>query len=149
MLPSQQLVGLVVTAMSAAPALADGGAIRYRERPMPEAATKLIQIRVDLAGRDEPYTGSETPVEWDMVLIIGCTARATGLQTADEAAGLLAEAALARLLAPSTLPAGWEIDRRRLELRPDREELDERIGAVSIACTVRCMAHPTTHVVAP
>lgn len=148
MLPQQQLVGLILAALSAAPALADGGAIPYTTRPIPEMVASRISVRVDNALRSEPYTGDDTPAEWESAAIVECTARAEAGQTADAAAAALAEAALARLLAAGALPFGWEIDRRRIDLRADREELDDRIGGVSIVLIVRCTAHPLTHVVA-
>lgn len=149
MLPQQQIVGLILSALSAAPSLAAGGAIAHTTRPLPEAVASRICVRVDSAQRSEPYTGEDTPVEWDLDVVIECTARAASGQTADAAAAALAEAALARLMGASALPAGWEIDRRRIDLRADREELDERIGSLSIVLIVRCMAHPTTHAVSP
>lgn len=148
MLPPQQLVGLILAALSAAPALADGGAIPYTTRPLPETVAARICVRVDASLRSSPYTGVDTPVEWECVPIIECTARAAPGQTADAAAAALAEAALSRLVAADALPPGWDIDPSRIDLRADREQLDDRIGGLSIVLRVRCTAHPITHVVA-
>lgn len=136
MLAHQQLVGHVVAALSAAPAVAQV-VTRRGSRAIADGINSAVRVRI-LASIAEPIAlGGTSPIDWTAQLAIECMARTGASQAPDEAAGPLLLAVHARLMADTTLAAAGYQLLPEMQINPDEDELDERIGTAMLVLSVR------------
>ena len=137
MIAADTLMGLVVTALSAAPAIADGGVVRQTTRPMPEGKLQRVAVRVVRSGGQQVLFGGAAPIDWQTVIGIECACRATAGQSADAALAPLLQAVHVRLAGSDAMrAAGFELD-PGVEIVWDQEDAADRIGSATFFYTVR------------
>lgn len=137
MLVHQQLVGLVIGALQAAPALAGGHIYRHRARAVAADVPALITVRVLSSQSTAALAGWGAPVDWVARIALDCAARTGATQAPDEAVAPLLLAAHQRLVADTSLrDAGFDLE-PDVQIDWDQEDLDERIGSALCVCTVR------------
>ncbi|MDP4300345.1 hypothetical protein [Leptothrix discophora] len=132
------LVSHVVALLQAAPPVAQRVSRRFG-RPVPEGIADAVGVAVgDSAGKALLCSGA--PLDWTCLLDLSCAARADAGQAADEAVGALVVRVHRRLRSAESIAglraAGFEL-MPDLRLRPDDDDLAERIGAVNLSLSVR------------
>jgi len=137
MLAQQKLVGLVVAALEASPALAAAKVYRQRTRAVSTEVAMALVVRHVVSESTAVLSGINAPLDWESTLAIECIARSGANQTPDEAVGPLVLAVHACLTADTSLHQdGFEMQ-PKLRITHDQDELDERIGAAVILFTVQ------------
>lgn len=142
MLAQQQLVGLIVTALQAEPAVAPLVA-RQRVRPVGLDVSSAVVVRLMRSQCANNFLGGQGPLDWSATLALECVVRTGATQAPDEAVGPLLQAVHARLLAdPALVGAGYRLEPEIL-IDWDQDEVDERIGSATLVISVRWRAFPS------
>jgi hypothetical protein len=139
----QQLLGLIVAALSANPAVASGAIKRQAARPVASDLAQAVNVRIVSSRSEAAYAGAVTPLQWLTVIAVECVARGVNVAP-DEAVGALIEVVHNRIAADtSARTAGFDrLPEYRVEW--DQEELDDRIGAATLLYTYRHQTTATT-----
>lgn len=136
MLEQQHLLGLVVAALQAEPAVAPLIA-RQRTRALGLDVSSAVAVRLLRSQCESNFLGGNSPIDWAATLALECVARTGATQAPDEAVAPLLQAVQARLQAAAAIPAaGYRLD-ERLHIDWDQDEADERIGAATLVISLR------------
>ena len=135
--PFTSVTAAVRDALLVAPAVA-GGRV-YRGKAMPIAIDKASAVYVNARLADgKPLDIAGVAAQWDFIVTVGCYAKATGTQDAEEAVDPVLAEAYSRL---KTLTAADVYGATQLALQPrvewDTEMAEQNIGGAVLTLRVR------------
>lgn len=134
MLAHQRLLGLVVAALQAAPALAPAEVLRQRTRPLPEGVDRGVSVRLV---NSRPRATVMSVIDWQTVIAVEFIARCGASMSPDEAVGPLVTAGHQSIVGAAALSAAGFSVEPEPHLDWDQNEFDERVGACTAFYTFR------------